>query len=153
MRRTDFHLQIAATSAFALVLALASCKPAPNGPSTGVAILSFLDTSQSSLVFKLENGTTQAIAFRGWDANADEPTTSPEFYAVTCVKKDMSQALSELPPISHHGPQAESVELSPGTSLRLRIQIEDLGMFHGSSCHLKLRLENGSMIRSAEFSL
>jgi hypothetical protein len=152
MTRTTLHSQIPNALALTLVQLLLACKPA-EAPRGGVAHLSYLGTSQSAFAFKLENGTSEAITLRGWDENDDESSTNPEFYAITCVKKDVSQALSELPPISHHGPQAQSVELSPGSSMQLRIRVENLSALQESSCHLKLRLENGSMIRSAEFTL
>lgn len=129
-------------------MTLVACKPADAPPPSGQIGLAYGGRSGSDAVFRLENGSSQTIRFRGLRtirASADPWDTHIE--CESAHNADMYEH-----PIALVVDKPSRIEVSPGEQMRLVIGIQISGEDKGAHCRLHLRLEDGSIVTSSEFT-
>ena len=129
-------------------MSLVACKPADAPPPSGQIGLAYAGLSGSDAVFRLDNGSSQTIRFRGLRtirAGADPWDTHIECEAP-------NGATMYEHPIALVVDKPSRIEVSPGEQMRLVIGIQTSGEDKGAHCRLHLKLEDGSIVTSNDFA-
>jgi hypothetical protein len=132
-----------------LIAFLGACAPDTKDSSAGHISLVQSGTSESGLLFVLENDTSRPVFFRGWtnkDA-APMPSYSGSCYGDTASGRS-TNAFVGAPP-EHTIPKRIKVE--SGARLQLIVANDDLEHFKGDRCRITLEFEEGLTVESTPF--
>lgn len=133
-------------------LLVASCSGSDDASSVGKISATLSHIAGEYLVFALRNGSQDSIRMKGWDNMGNEGGYSPADYTVTCYALQNSERTTAFPSAFHH-PPIESVSISPGEEVTLKIKITGLQRSKDRLCNLELVLESGVRVNSGEFAL
>jgi hypothetical protein len=141
------------TIAIVLVACNPKQQPAPDAETDVTEAIEFelIRALDAQGQFRLSNQTSQPISFRASDENAEG--VHPEDAQLKCKPAGSDQWDEGPRPMGDS--EVDSVELSPGSQKTLIVLWEPglIEAYAGGHCRVDLRLGDGSIIESAEFSL
>jgi hypothetical protein len=128
-------------------MTLLACKPAEAPLRSGHIGLEYVGILGSNVEFRLENGSSKTISFRGEftrPAGADPWDTQIECAAT-------NGATMYEHPIVLVVEDPVSIKVSPGEQMRLLLGIAITREGKGSLCRLRLKLQDRMIVESREF--
>jgi len=131
-------------------IVIAACSPSTHSIGEGPVSLKHSGRLDSGHQFELSNGTPDVIAFRGWPKAFSDPTPSPSAFALSC-RSDSSSTVSGFG--FEDGRKPKLVEVPSRQRMNLVIPNYSTTNSAGNICQLHLKLENGSLVESDEFTL
>ena len=138
------------TSALCLAFAIASltgCRPAhPRGPA-GQITLSYDGASNTTIRFFLDNRSDHAIFFQASKFFGSD--AEPWHSGVVCSQANGEMSIGNFPPLDYDF-HPKNIGVVPEERLRLSYPKEALDM--SGTCHLEIKLPNGSEIKSDDFN-
>ena len=149
--RSEHHLNNRNLRSSVLLLglaAVASCSSRSNSPLPPQVALHYVGRSGANLIFKLENGTSEAVSFRGLGGLTQARPLAGVTSELECRKASTERWWPEAK-IEEAGP--ETIEVVPGARLQLEVDGTYTREYQGGQCHLRLRLQSGASIESDIF--
>ena len=146
---TVFFRTFVICSLAANTVTLVACNQSGEAPESGVVRLEYLELSGQELIFKLVNGSKDAVGFVGssglMGAEPSSGVTAMECWAPeTAVSDEEPFALAD-------GPPQYVVSVPPGDQVRLLVPNAFALRYKGGHCRFKLKTQDGPVIESAEF--
>jgi hypothetical protein len=135
-----------------VALALAACSRAGPVPTSVKAQLTYLQQEGSYLVFSLENLSSEAIGFSGWQTPDGRITPASTAYSYNCRSSASAGAEVGLPAPDLHGPKVKTLQTGPGERTKFVIDASRFAKSRSTRCTISLIFEGGSQIDSAEFA-
>jgi hypothetical protein len=129
-------------------MALTACGPR-QVHSAGVVSLEYAGISGPDVIFQLKNESSKKISFRGTSSILEG--ADPWDTQIVC--HDANGTTGYDHPIALVDRKPASINVSPGDQMRLRIGNEIAAGAKGSHCHLRLKLEDSTVVESSEFTL
>jgi hypothetical protein len=126
---------------------LTACTPADKVPLSGRITMEYAGVSQSGddVMFTLENGTAQAIYFRG----TPDPALGKLYMSCDLIKETVVYSQRVFEPAL----KDKIIEVKSGERLQLNLLASLPPDFrnHKGRCQLSLALEGGTVVESREF--
>ena len=136
-----FALQISA-------VALLACSRNESSTPIPEVTLRYVNKSASKIMFRLENRTTQTVAFRGVRGLISVRPLAGVTSQLECRKAETDRWWPEAT-IEEAGP--ETIKVAPGQDQQLDVDAIYSRQYKDGLCRLKLRLESGASIESNIF--
>jgi hypothetical protein len=119
---------------------------------TGHVELAYLNSSATTIVFALRNGTQHTISFKGRRAAGSEGRFLAYDWSISCYLKGSPESKSLLPSLKDRH-KAEHIEVAPLSMLELSIEAPEVHELAEGSCHIELALEGGARVKSTDFEM
>lgn len=126
--------------------ALTACNPRPAHLS-GIVTLEYGGLSAAGIEFVLKNGSSNKINFRG--EYAKHKTADPWDTQVDCRAANGTTRYEH--PVEVEADKPETIQVQPGSEARLLIWTDFIVASRGARCHLRLKLEDRTLVESGEF--
>lgn len=149
MRRNDIDFSGLLYLGVGVVLFAAGCTPSEKAPLSGRLNLQYSSSTDAGLIFVLEDGSSEAIAFRGYGTLAGGVT--PDVYSMLCSSEATGVATAVGAGLKDGGARPDRIMAAPGERIRILIPREYFQRYKGQSCRLRLTLDSNSEITSQEF--
>ena len=133
-------------------LALVACTPAEKVALTGRVRLEQVGKTESDFLFALENGSSQPIRFEGWSRLLSDSSPAAGSYSSWCYSTQSSRGATVGPAFADGGSAPKRIEVPSGERLRISVPKSGFRLYEGSRCRLRLTLEGGAAVESAEFN-
>jgi len=137
-------------------IALVACGADDHAGPGGQIVLIYRGKSNSEYFFVLKNPTSQAIFFRGskWLWFAPTPVDT----GFDCKNEKTGEGMVGGFPLFDGGKDPPPIEVSPGKTIKLRVDGDDLAGHKGETCQLHLMLwqprklhPQGDVVESQDF--
>jgi hypothetical protein len=131
------------------MLSTAAYSASASGPPSGFIRMKYVQVSGSSVVFRIENLSTQSIYFRGANNSSGNAVPLLGIARMECRKLGAGTYNWDEYIIGEGGP--ETVEIAPGKQRLVEVDATFALQHKGGGCRVQLRLEGGTFIQSNFF--
>jgi len=127
-----------------------ACRPATTAKDGRVHI-QFIAAMATEIHLRIQNGSPQPILLRGFRSSSGRIELWPDDLAVECRSSSAAVSIEEPFSISHDAVHPESISVASSDNLDLVVRKPMPADSKGTTCKVRLRLGNGSVIESTEF--